>query len=144
MSKPNMRLVGDAPPRTPEREQLAAAQERHSAARERLAAIKTAQERAFDSVLNLKDAAANAAAALEQAQADEPRQLVESFIGGDTAVVASPVKAAAAAVEEANARLATARQIESTPFTFAPFIALTCRRSGLRLRRPQVRREMLK
>jgi chromosome segregation ATPase len=111
MSKPAMRLVGDAPPRTPEREGLAAAQDRHGAARERLAAIKTAQERAFDSVLNLKDAASAAAAALEQAKADEPRQLVESFIGGDTAEVASLVKAAAAAIEEADTRLASARQM---------------------------------
>src|SRR5664280_2341193 len=110
--KPNMRLVdATSPPRLPEREALAEAIARHGAARERLAAIKTAQECAFDSVLDLKDAATNAAAALEQAKADEPRQLVEAFIGGDTAEVASPVKAAAAAVEEADARLATARQM---------------------------------
>jgi hypothetical protein len=111
MSRPNLKIAGDPPLRSPEREQLAEAIARHDAARERLAAIKTAQERAFDNVLNLKDAAAEATTALEQAKADEPRQLVESFIGGTTAEVASPVRAAAAAVEEANARLAAARQM---------------------------------
>jgi chromosome segregation ATPase len=111
MSKPAMRLVdATSPPRTPEREALAEAIERHSAARERLAAIKTAQERAFDSVINLKDAVDKAIAALDEAKADESRQLVEAFIGGETAVVASPVKAAVANVEQANDLLDTARR----------------------------------
>lgn len=112
MGKTNLRIAGEAPPRTPEREALAAAIERRDAAANRLAAIKTAQERAMNSVFDLKDAVDKAIAALDEAKADESRQLVEAFIGGDTAVV-SPVKSAAAAVEEANARLATARQMRA-------------------------------
>jgi predicted nucleic acid-binding Zn-ribbon protein len=110
--KPNLKIAGEAPPRSPEREALAAAIERRDAAANRLAAIKTAQERAMNSVFDLKDAVDKAIAALDEAKADESRQLVEAFIGGDTAVV-SPVKSAAAAVEEANARLATARQMRA-------------------------------
>jgi chromosome segregation ATPase len=112
MSKPAMRLV-DASPRTPEREALAAAIERRDTAAIRLATIKIAQERAMNSVFDLKDAVDKAIAALEQAKADEPHQLVEAFIGGATVEVASPVKSAAAAVEQANGRLAAARQMRA-------------------------------
>src|SRR5664279_2077462 len=108
--KPNMKLVGDAPPRSPEREQLAAAQERHGAATKQLVRIQAAHERAADTVYEAKDSVAKAIAALDEAKAGEGSYLAAAALGEADAAL-SPVKTAAAAVEQANDQLGTARHM---------------------------------
>jgi hypothetical protein len=71
MSKPAMRLVdATSPPRTPEREQLAAAQQRHAEAVDRLAAVQAARERTERARIAAKDAINAATAAVEQSKID--------------------------------------------------------------------------
>jgi len=108
--KPNMKLVGDAPPRSPEREQLAAAQERHGAATKQLVRIRAAHERAADTVYEAKDAVDKAIATLDEAKAGEGSYLAAAALGEADAAL-SPVKTAAAAVEQANDQLGTARHM---------------------------------
>src|SRR5664280_3103380 len=109
MSKPAMRLVGDAPPRTPEREQLAEAIARRDTATKQLARIQTAHERASNTIYDLKDSVDKAIATLDEAKAGEGSYLAAVALG-DADAALSPVKAAAAAVEEANDQLGTARR----------------------------------
>ena len=108
--KPNMRLVGDAPPRTPEREQLAEAIARRDTATKQLARIQAAHERAADAVYEAKDSVAKAIAALDAAKAGEGSYLAAVALGEADAAL-SPIKTATAAVEEANDQLYTARHM---------------------------------
>jgi chromosome segregation ATPase len=110
MTKPAMRLVGDAPPRTPEREQLAEAIARRDTATQQLARIQAAHERAADTVYEAKDSVAKAIAALDAAKAGEGSYLAAVALGEADAAL-SPIKTAAAAVEEANDQLYTARHM---------------------------------
>jgi chromosome segregation ATPase len=109
MSKPNMKLVGDAPPRSPEREQLAEAIARRDTATKQLVRIAAAHERASETVYDLKDSVDKAIATLDEAKAGEGSYLAAVALGEADATL-SPVKAAAAAVEEANDQLGTARR----------------------------------
>jgi chromosome segregation ATPase len=109
MSKPAMRLVGDAPPRSPEREQLAEAIARRDTATKQLARIQAAHERASNTIYDLKDSVDKAIAALDAAKVGEESYLAAVALG-DADAALSPVKAAAAAVEEANDQLGTARR----------------------------------
>jgi chromosome segregation ATPase len=104
-----MRLVGDAPPRTPEREALAEAIARRDTATKQLARIQAAHERASNTIYDLKDSVDKAIATLDEAKAGEGSYLAAVALG-DADAALSPVKAAAAAVEEANDQLGTARR----------------------------------
>src|ERR1035437_5838966 len=110
MSKPAMRLVdATSPPRTPEREALAEAIARRDTATKQLARIQTAHEHASETVYDLKDSVDKAIATLDEAKAGEGSYLAAVALG-DADAALSPVKAAAAAVEEANDQLGTARR----------------------------------
>ena len=109
MPKPAMRLVGDAPPRTPEREALAEAIARRDTATKQLVRIAAAHEHASETVYDLKDSVDKAIATLDEAKAGEGSYLAAVALG-DADAALSPVKAAAAAVEEANDQLGTARR----------------------------------
>src|ERR1035437_6819490 len=110
MSKPAMRLVdATSPPRTPEREALAEAIARRDTATKQLARIQAAHERASNTVYDLKDSVDKAIATLDEAKAGEGSYLAAVALG-DADAALSPVKAAAAAVEEANDQLGTARR----------------------------------
>jgi chromosome segregation ATPase len=105
-----MRLVdATSPPRSPEREQLAEAIARHADAARQIARIRAAQERAADTVYEAKDRIAMAISALDEAKATEGSFLAAIALG-ESAASASPVKDCAAAVEQANDQLDTARR----------------------------------
>jgi hypothetical protein len=90
-----MRLVdATSPPRSPEREALAAAQLRHSATVDRLAAIQAARKRTDNARRDAKEAIAKATAGVEQAKIDAASALV----GGVPAAIT--VKAARAALTD--------------------------------------------
>ena len=109
MSKPAMRLVdATSPPRTPEREALAEAIARRDTATKQLARIQTAHERASNTIYDLKDSVDKAIATLDEAKAGEGSYLAAVALG-DADAALSPVKAAAAAVEEANDQLGRCR-----------------------------------
>src|ERR1017187_8206542 len=108
--KPNMKLVGDAPPRSPEREQLAEAIARRDTATKQLVRIAAAHERASETVYDLKDSVDKAIATLDAAKAGEGSYLAAVALGEADAAL-SPIKTAAAAVEEANDQLYTARHM---------------------------------
>jgi chromosome segregation ATPase len=110
--KPNMKLVGEPPPRTPEREALAEAIARRDAATKQLARVQAALDRASDAVYDSKDGVDKAIAALDEAKADEGRHLTAVALGEADAAL-SPVKTAAAVVEQANEQLATARAMRT-------------------------------
>jgi chromosome segregation ATPase len=107
--KPNMRLVGDAPPRSPEREQLAEAIARRDTATKQLVRIAAAHERVSNTIYDLKDSVDKAIATLDEEKAGEGSYLAAVALGEADAAL-SPVKAAAAVVEEANDQLGTARR----------------------------------
>jgi chromosome segregation ATPase len=109
MGKPNLRIAGEAPPRTPEREQLAEAIARRDTATKQLARIQAAHERASDTVYELKDGVDKAIATLNEAKAGEGSYLAAVALG-EADVALSPVKTAAANVEQANDQLGTARR----------------------------------
>ena len=110
MTKPAMRLVGDAPPRTPQREDLAEAIARRDTATKYLTRIQAAHERASETVYDLKDSVDKAIAMLDEAKAGEGSYLAAVALGEADAAL-SPIKTAAAAVEEANDQLYTARHM---------------------------------
>jgi chromosome segregation ATPase len=109
MGKPNLRLATEPPERTPERQSLAQAIARHDAAAKRLAAITAAHERASGAVYDLKDGVDKAIAALDEAKAGEGSYLAAIALGEADATL-SPVKTAAANVEQANDQLGTVRR----------------------------------
>lgn len=110
MSKPAMRLVdATSPPRTPERESLAEAIARHGAATKQLVRIAAAHERASETVFDSNDSVDRATAALDEAKVGEGSYLTAVALG-EADAAASPVKTAAANVEQANEQLATARR----------------------------------
>lgn len=100
MGNAKMRLVTGAE-RTPERERLAAAVDRHQTAIELLARIRSAHAHAEESLFAALTALAAAEAALAEAQANEADHLVAKALGETDA--ASPVALAAADVERAKA-----------------------------------------
>src|SRR5664280_3663752 len=102
--KPNMKLVGDAPPRTPEREQLAEAIARRDTAMKQIARIQAAHERASNTIYDLKDSVDKAIATLDEAKAGEGSYLAAVALG-DADAALSPIKTATAAVEGANDQL---------------------------------------
>ena len=81
MSRPNLKLAGEAPPRTPEREALAAAQERHAAAVDQLAAVRVAIERTEQARRDAKENIAKAEAAVETAKTDAAVHLTAVALG---------------------------------------------------------------
>jgi chromosome segregation ATPase len=107
--KPNMKLVGDAPPRSPEREQLAEAIARRDTATKHLKRIQAAHERASNTIYDLKDRVDKVIATLDEAKAGEGSYLAAVALGEADAAL-SPVKTAAANVEQANDLLDTARR----------------------------------
>jgi chromosome segregation ATPase len=102
--KPNMRLVGDAPPRTPERESLAEAIARHAEATDQLAAVRAARERTEEARHSAEEATAKAKAAIEQAKIDTAAALV----GGTPGAPGTSVKAARAALQDCEDALEAA------------------------------------
>jgi chromosome segregation ATPase len=109
MSKPAMRLVGDAPPRSPEREQLAEAIARRDTAEKQLVRVRAAHERASNTIYDLKDSVDKAIATLDEAKVGEGGYLTSVALGEADAAL-SPVKTAVANVEQANDQLGTARR----------------------------------
>lgn len=81
MGKVQALRAHEPPPRSPERQKLAAAIERHAAAERQIAALRDARERAFDRFRELNAAAEKAREALEQAIADEGRHLAAELMG---------------------------------------------------------------
>jgi hypothetical protein len=99
-----------APTRTPERERLAAAIERRTAAGDHLARIRQAQPAARTRVSENEAAVEAAEAALRQAKADEPRRLAAQAIGEDAGSV-DDVATATAAAATASEALDLARRV---------------------------------
>lgn len=103
--KPNMRLVGDA--RTPQREALAAAIERHAAAVEAVRRVEQGREQAAETVYRASDALKAAEAALAEAQADEGGRLAAKALGEDAGPIATDAEAS---VKQASNDLNIARR----------------------------------
>jgi hypothetical protein len=108
--KSNMKLASDLPPRSPEREALAEAIERHRNATVRLAKLKAAHKRAEDDLYGADGAIRTfdkAEIALKEAKANESKHLAAVATGeadGDE------VKTAELALAEADARWTKARK----------------------------------
>lgn len=100
------------PPRTPERETLRQAIERHSAAEQRLVKIRTAQERADAARSVAFGAARQAQAELDAARLAEGRFLVLTALD-EAAAADNPVDAAVSALGRAEADLAAAKKLEA-------------------------------
>jgi hypothetical protein len=108
MSRPNLKLAGERSGGSPEREALAAAHLRHSAAVDRLAAIQAARERTDRGRRDAKEAIVKATAGVEQAKIDAASALV----GGAPAAIT--VKGARAALQDAEDALEAAIEAGST------------------------------
>ena len=102
----------DPPPRSPERDQLRAAIEQHATAAKRLAKIGDARERAASVNLAAFSAVKRSKAALEEAATGESHHLASVALG-EADAAANPVKAAAAALERAEAAYATSKKTEA-------------------------------
>jgi chromosome segregation ATPase len=112
MAKPNLRIAGEIPSRSPEREQLAKAIERQNATalhRDRLqGALKRAEAQLYGDD-SASRAVETAEAVLAEAKADESRHLAAVALSEATED-ANPVTAAESAIAEAQSRLDTARR----------------------------------
>jgi hypothetical protein len=108
MGKPNLKIAGEPPPRTPQREALAAAQLRHSAAVDRLAAIQAARERTAQTQRGARDAIKAATAGVEQAKLDAASALAGGTPGGQS------VKEARAALQDAEDALEASVEASGT------------------------------
>ena len=111
MSVHALKQVSTAPPpRSPEREELRRAIERHAAAAKRRAQIADAQERGETASADAFAAVKHAKTNLEEAKASEGRHLVDIALG-KTDAGESPVQTATAALQNAEATLASAKRI---------------------------------
>jgi len=81
MSKPNLRIAGEAPPRTPERIALAEAIERHTAAVRILDANKAAQELTTQTRRQAQDAVERSVAMIEEAKTNAATHLTAQAMG---------------------------------------------------------------
>jgi chromosome segregation ATPase len=93
------------PPRSPEREALAAAITRHAEAEQRLAATKRAMESSASAILQARTNLKKAAGAVEQAKTDAASYLTAQMLGsaGDAPLT---IKQARAALQDAEHELA--------------------------------------
>ena len=109
MSKPAMRLVDAAvsPPRTPERAELAAAQERHADAVRQLAANESAQQTTTEAIYAARDTVKAATAAIEEAKANAATHLTAVAMG-NAGPAPTSVKAARVALQDAEDALEAA------------------------------------
>jgi hypothetical protein len=97
---------GTEPPRSPERQRLALAQQAHAAAMERQARVAEAQQRHDATYFGqIRPAVARAKEAL-----DAPRALLDNLLGDDQPAVRSNVADAANELAEAEAGVENARQ----------------------------------
>ena len=94
MAKPNLKLAGDTPPRSPERVELASAIERHAAALDVVRRVGEAREQAAEVVYHAADALKAAEAALAEAQADEGARLAAAALGEAADISAADAEAA--------------------------------------------------
>ena len=108
MGKPQLVTITEPPTRSPARERLAAAVDRHKSAVELLSRIKTAHELAEETAYVASDKLTAAEAALAEATANEVDHLV-SIALGSADVAPSPSKTASDAVERAKNDLSIAR-----------------------------------
>jgi chromosome segregation ATPase len=92
--KPNLKIAGEAPPRSPEREQLAEAIARHEEATDRLAAVRAARDRNEEARHGAEESVAKATAGIERAKTDAAAALVGGAPG------ALSVSSARAALQE--------------------------------------------
>ena len=101
MGKTQLVTIPDTSARSPARERLAAAVERHGTAIEQLARVQSVIVHADESLFATLTALGTAEAALETAQAGEADHLVAKALGETDA--ASPATIAAAEIERAKA-----------------------------------------
>ena len=107
MSRPNLKLAGEPPVRSPERETLAAAIERHNAALDTVRRVGQAREGADETVYRASDKLKETEKALKEAQAGEAAYLAAVALGENPGV---SVSVAEAAVTRASNDLAVARR----------------------------------
>src|SRR5450631_4291163 len=81
MPKPNLKIAGEAPPRTPERIALAEAIERHADAVRMLDANKCAQEATTQTRRQAQDAVERSVAMIEEAKTNAATHLTEVAMG---------------------------------------------------------------
>jgi hypothetical protein len=110
MSKTNAMLA--EPSRTPEREALASAIQRHADAKDRLAKIIAAQEHASEIGRRAFSAVKSSKVVLEEAQASETAHLTAIALGELSRDTPSPIKVASVALETAEADHAAAKKTE--------------------------------